>query len=251
MEHDDFIKKRYIELANKAYKNNVYTYTNFLNNSELTLFHQTIKDIPFVSYTSFGGNDLCERQVLCFGNEKEMGYKPSFPITMILIAPIIDKFSDQFTHRDFLGAMINLGIERNTLGDIFVKNNKGYVYCLDKIADYIIENLQKVKHTHVKCIIVDNCQTEFTPTFEELRITVASERIDAIIAALIKLSRSKTIELFRSKKVFINSRLVEHNDYKLCENDIISLRGYGKFIYIGIIQSTKKGKVVLGIKKLI
>lgn len=251
MENEELIKKRFIELANKAFHNNIYTTTNFHNPAELTLLEHCSREEGIFSYQVFGGNDFCERQVVCFGNEKEIGYAPEFPITLLTISPIHSKFSDSFTHRDFLGALINLGIERNTIGDIFIKNNIGYLYCLTKIADYITEHLTKVKHTNVRCEIAKTVPAELTQDVEEVKFSVASERIDAVIAAITKLSRSKTIELFRTKKVFINSKIIEHNDYKLEKGDILSIRGYGKFIYDGIITTSKKGKLVIIIKKLV
>lgn len=251
MENNELIKKRLMDLADKAYKNNCYTYTNFLNLSELDTLYQIRKEIDFICHQSFGGNPMCERQIVCFGSEKELGYSPSYPIVLITIRPLIEKFADSFTHRDFLGAIINLGIERNTLGDIFIKNNIGYLFCHTKIADYILENLQKVKHTHVKCLVGEMDFSDLEPVYEEIKLSVASERIDAVVAGILNLSRSKTIELFRSRKIFVNSHLVENNDFKLDCNAIISVRGYGKFIYEGIITVTKKNKYLIIVKKLV
>lgn len=87
-----------------------------------------------------------------------MGYTAEFPISMIKIAAAIDKFSDDLNHRDFLGALMNLGIEREMIGDILVtesgstgKHCSAYVFCVDTVANYIIDNITQIKHTNVKC----------------------------------------------------------------------------------------------------
>ena len=86
---------------------------------------------------------------------------------------------------------------------------------------------------------------------EQIAVLSASERIDGIVAKVYNFSRSQSIELFRGKKVYVNSRLCENNSYLLKNGDTISVRGYGKFVYNGVEYLTKKGKlsVKVGIYK--
>ena len=134
------------------------------------------------SFSLFGGYENAERQIAVFGNEEEFGYSPSYPIVCILVSPLMQKFADDLTHRDFLGSVLGLGIKRETIGDIIIKNNTGYIFCLETIADFITENLKKVRHTSVKCGKVTETPKEVNPEATEKFIIVASERLDVIIA---------------------------------------------------------------------
>lgn len=239
---EEKLKNRFIELAKKAYSQNVYTYTNFLNSMELDTFYKISKEIDFISFKVFGGNDSCERVLIQFGSIDDFGYEDKLPISLIKMEPLIAKFADNLSHRDFLGALMNLGIAREKIGDIVIKNNIGYVYVIDSIAEYVENNLEKVKHTHVKSYIIDNSMESIAYKMEAKSILVPSLRIDAIVASNYKLSRSKSIELFREKKVYVNARLTENNSYCVKKDDVISVRGFGKFIYSDIEYETKKGR---------
>ncbi len=243
MEADELLKKRFRELARKSYQNNQYTFTGFLALADLACFYEMEKELSYISYKVWGGDELCERCVIRFGGEEELGYDLEFPIVCIEVKPLAMKFADPLTHRDFLGALMNLGIERSTLGDIRLKENIGYIFCLETMADFIIENLSKIKHTTVKC-----SRTKEIPGLpdldrQEMKIQISSERIDGVLAKVYKLSRSEAVDLFRQKKVFIGGRFCENNSRLLKKGDIISVRGYGKFEYLGEQNRSKKGKV--------
>ena len=129
------IKNRFLELAKRSYEQNMYTFTGFLGLTEQALFWEVEREVLSVGYTLEGGNSLCDRKVIRFGKLEDLGYEETFPIVCIKITPLIKKFSDDFSHRDFLGALMNLGIERSTIGDIFIQENEGYVYCLESISE--------------------------------------------------------------------------------------------------------------------
>lgn len=236
------LKKRLLELAEKSYRNNQYLFTNFLNLAEMNAFYEIEKEISYVPYTIFGGAENCERVMIRFGSEELFGYEEPFPICCIQAEPLMEKFADQFTHRDFLGAIMNLGIEREIVGDIAVKGKKAYIFCTEKIAPYIAENLVQVKHTSMRCTILTEIPDILKPTLEKREVTAASERIDAVLGKLCNLSRSQSVQAFREKKVFVNGKQCENNSYLLKKGDIVTCRGFGKFIYEGIQCETKKGK---------
>ena len=137
----------------------VYFYSDFLNLYEQTVLYDEIKR----DVTLYGGFPEAERKIACFGNENEFGYEPNPPIKIICIKPLSKKFSDDLTHRDFLGSLIGLGIKRETLGDIIITENVGYVFCLEGISQFIIDNLFKVKHTSVSCEICDDIPENALP----------------------------------------------------------------------------------------
>ncbi len=241
----EILTKRFNELSERAYMRNIFVYSDFLNIYEQDLLFKTIKR----DVTLFGGFSSAERQIACFGNEDDFGFSPDYPISLIAITPVNKKFSDELSHRDFLGSVLALGLKRETLGDILIKENCGYLFCLKAVSAFISENLTKIKHTTVKCSLLEEIPEIISPKPEEAVITVSSERADVVIGAVYKLSRSESNTLFTSKKVFINNKLTENNSGKLKENDIISVRGHGRFIFKEISGNTKKGKLRIEIQK--
>lgn len=243
MEADDFLKKRFRELADKAYNHNSYTFTGFLGMSELSDFYSMEREVSFIPWKVFGGAKDCERMMIRFGSEELFGYEEAFPIVCLKIRPLMQKFADKLSHRDFLGSLMNLGIERDTLGDIILKENEGYLFCTKMIAPYICENLTRIKHTQVLCEECKDVPVEKDEDLQEMRIQAASLRIDGMIAKVYHLSRGESVEQFRQKKVFVNGRLCENNSHTLKEGDTVTVRGYGKFVFTGSQGVSKKGKI--------
>lgn len=245
---DEFLPNRLKELAERSFNGNRYTYTNFLTEAEVSEFFKIKKDLDYAKPMLFGGNDYCERKLIRFGDPEAFGYEEPLPIAALKISPLMDKFSDDLTHRDFLGALMNLGIEREMLGDIFVDSNKAILYCVESMAEYITENLTRVKHTSV---MVKPCEEEFSlpeGATEEVRVQVSSERLDAIIARVYKLSRDASCRLFTEQKVFVNSRQVMAADFKAKVDDRVSVRGFGRFEIAGEAGVSKKGKINLCVR---
>lgn len=174
MNQENIIKGRLIDLAERAYQQNIYTYSSFLSVAELSLLEDIHNDISYIHYECFGGNELCERQIVGFGSEEDFGYPGHFPIAVIKVTPLLEKFSDSLNHRDFLGALMHLGLERDTLGDIFIKEKTAYIFCLNNIADYICKELTKVKHTNVRCELTDMNIPALKPTLVDEEFPVAS-----------------------------------------------------------------------------
>lgn len=255
MNEEEVLKSRIKDLANKSYKQNIYTYSGFLTPTELSLVDELKPELGHVDYEAFGGYEMAERCMVGFGSERSLGYEGIWPITIIKIEPLIDKFADDLSHRDFLGAVMNLGIERNVFGDILVKDGKrAYIFATDTIAEFIMDNLSKIKHTNVKCSIIepgnDNME-DLKPTLVDMSVIVASPRFDAIVGAATKLSRSEALNVFKAKKVTLNGRLCERNSMTLKEGDIFSIRGYGKFKYCGCGNETRKGRVYISLKRYV
>jgi len=240
------LKKRLRELAEKSYMQNVYCFTGFLGMAELDAFYQMEREIAHVSYELSGGREGCERQMIRFGSEETLGYEEAFPIVCMYIEPVAEKFADDLSHRDILGACMNLGIERSTIGDIIcgagARGKCGYLYCTEKIAPYIAENLTRIRHTDVRCTVCDGQAKPPGPELETREYQTASERADGVVAKVYQLSREKSLLLFREKKVYVDGRQRENGSSPLKEGETVSVRGYGKFIYRGITRQTRKGK---------
>ena len=194
---------------------------------------------------------MAERAMIRFGDKEELMYEQPFPIECLKISPLNHKFSDVLTHRDYLGSLMNLGIDRSLLGDIKISGHDCFLFVSDSMSDFIINELTRIKHTTVLC---QKCQVPdalSVPMFEDINLLAKSVRIDGIVAKLTKLSRSKTAEQFLAKKIFVNSHLCKNESYQLKDNDIISIRGFGKFIYDGCSGNTKKGNLIVNLRKYI
>lgn len=245
------MKQQLTDLANRCYQNGHYTFSRFLAPSEIDEFYQIKKELSFVEYKLYGGSEEAERQVIRFGSEEMFGYEEDFPIDCIFCRPLTPRFAEDIGHRDVLGALMNLGIERNVIGDIWVKDKKSYFFCLENMTEYICENLTKVRHTNVVCMKTDGLDEGIRPARIREEHIIASERCDALISKVYSLSRGKCIPLFQNKKIFVNSRQFENNSGSLKEGDVVSVRGYGKFIYLGVVRETKKGRLTVAIERYV
>lgn len=248
---DNTLINRINELAEKSYSENRFVFTDFLDMSQLSAFYSLERDLEYVGTTVSGGTEGCERCMVRFGSPDSLGYDEAFPIVLLHISPVQKKFSDALTHRDFLGSVIGLGIERTKLGDIIVRDNEGYIFVSESISEYILENLSKVKHTNVrvkKCLDIPEA---VAPKFSEESIIVSSNRLDAIIARVYKLSRDLAVRYISEGKVFLSGRQMTENAKQLRAGDTVSVRGKGKFIFEGEGGNTKKDKLYINIKKYV
>lgn len=236
------LKNRLTELAEKSYRRGIYTYTPFLGLSQQQVFQSIKKELAYAGYAMEGGAPVCERKLVRFGNPDILGYEEAYPIACLKMMPVMPKFADSLTHRDFLGAIMNLGIERDTIGDIFLQKQGGILFCRETIASYLEENLRQVKHTSITCEMVEDAGELQYAQPENMSVTVSSTRIDGVIAKLYNISRSRSLELFRMGKVFVNGIAIENNSYPLKKDDAVTVRGYGKFLFYGQAGESKKGK---------
>ncbi len=248
---DNTFINRINELAEKSYNENRFVFTDFLDMSQLSTYYSLERNLAYVGSSVSGGTDGCERCMVRFGNPDSLGYEEAFPIVLLHISPVQKKFSDVLTHRDFLGSVIGLGIERTKLGDIIVRDNEGYIFVSEGISEYIIENLTKVKHTNVRVIKCLDIPEAVTPKFSEESIIVSSNRLDAIIARVYKLSRDLAVRYISEGKVFLSGRQMTENAKQLKEGDTVSVRGKGKFIFEGEGGNTRKDKLYIKIKKYV
>lgn len=239
---DDLLEKRLAELANRAWGQGSYAFTSFLDLHALSCFHRLLPSLPPVPYTLFGGAEGCERLMLRFGSEEFCGYETPFPIICLKFTPVSAKFSDVLTHRDFLGAAMGLGIERELIGDIIVREQETYLFCVDRIAPYLMENLIQAKRTTLSCTQADQLPDGPLYILKRQLVQLSSPRIDALIAHVYRLSRGDAQALFPAGKIYVNGRLCESPGYSPKEGEVISVRGFGRMKFIGVESLSKKGK---------
>jgi RNA-binding protein YlmH len=247
----ELLKKRFAELSNKSYNAGIFTFTDFLGLAEQAVFETVKRQLGGVKYTAFGGADGAERLMLRFGDAGDLGYEVPFPITALKISPKDKKFAEKLTHRDFLGALLNLGIERSCLGDIVIIDNEGYLVCKENVAEYIASELFRVRRTEVTVSLANTLPEGELYKTEELTVQVSSERLDAVIARVFSLSREDAQNLFSKRLVFASGKEIESTSYSPKEGEKISVRGYGRFIYHGVKNLSKKGKLNVIIERYV
>ena len=129
MERNEFFQRRIQELANTAYQRGIVTFSDFLNLNELNIFQGIRSKLSYLTTESFGGYELAERQIAVFRPEAPVFYA-DYPVACLKITPLNAKFAEELNHRDYLGAILNLGLERSCLGDILVEEKAAYLFCL-------------------------------------------------------------------------------------------------------------------------
>ena len=205
MEKEDLFEKRMMELGKKAYYRGILTFSDFLDLNQQNILHSLSFRDTGIKVETFGGYESAERQMAAFVPDA-LSYEQDYPISCIKIEPLSRKFSDDLTHRDYLGAILNLGIDRSKIGDVLTDQNCGYVFCHDSMADFLSEELSRIRHTSVRARKLSLEEPLPSPKREPVSGTVASPRLDSIIALAFGNSRSSIIGLIEGGKVFVNGK---------------------------------------------
>lgn len=244
----ELIRKRFSELARRAEKSGRAVYSPFLALNEQDILSRMGAELIGIGHSVFGGADGCERVIAAF-YEGEAPAHADYPIKCLIAEPVNRKFAEKLTHRDILGAVMALGIERSAVGDIVVREDGAYLFVLKKLADYIKDNLTEAKHTRLKTAEADSLPEGAFYKLSPAELTVASERLDCIVAAFCKLSRGDASELISKGLVSINGEQPETGSKPVSEDSIVSVRGYGRFILREQARRTRKDRLVVRIKK--
>ena len=235
------LQKRLIELSKIAYQRDIVTYSDFLNLNELNILHTTPKQEWFSCYETYGGYEYSERQMVAFLPDA-LCYEKKYPICTLKVEPLQRKFSEDLSHRDYLGAILNLGIDRCKLGDILIEDNYAIIFVHQSLRNFIMEELCRIRHTSVCITEIDAEDVTYQPKTKEISGTVSSLRLDSLLSLAFSSSRSKLVAYIENGKVFVNGKLVTSNGYQIKEDDIISVRGLGRFQFKELVSETKKGR---------
>ena len=255
------IVKRFIDISSQANRKGFTIFGDFLNINEISLLQEKKADY-LSAFSLYGGYIDAERQMVAFYPEdytlnaytndydstdisEANMYPPAsdFPIQCLHLVPVNKKYADELSHRDVLGAIMHLGLERNRIGDILLQDNDIYVFCHISVSELLQNELFKIKHTIMRCEILDTVDVHITPQFEVHQGFVASNRLDALVACICNLSRNKSAEMILGERVFINGRLTTNHNQKLEPGDILSLRGFGKVRFNNFCNTTKKRRL--------
>ena len=225
--------------------------------NEQNILHSIPKDRLYTGLIVFGGYDFAERQMAAFIPDalslRDIKDSDIFQseISVLHISPLNKKYSEALSHRDYLGSILNLGIERGMIGDILITDSEAIVFVKMQMQEFLTENITRIRHTSVLATIDELTDFHYSPRYEEIKGTVASVRLDSLLSVAFSSSRSKLSGLIEGGKVFVNGRLITSNAYQVKEHDIISVRGMGKFEFIETLAFTKKKRIYVLIHKYV
>ena len=230
------------------------THTNFLSLSERSLATSCCKENG-ATFVFWGGYPEAERTVL-FLLPDYITADESFPSEednpLCHLHCKISAQAKKLTHRDYLGSLLSLGIERGVIGDILVRDDGADIIVLQSIGDYLLANYNKAGHTPIKCELKPI--TSLTPPKQKtvtVRESVASVRLDNIVSAVFNFSRSVASEQISAGLVFVNDAEATKPDAKLNVGDKLVVRGQGKAYFKELGGTTRKGRISVIFEKYI
>ena len=221
--------------------------TDFMNPYERRLAKSILNRFTDISYKELGGINEAERKVIMIYPEYFNYHDIDSPIKSLMIVANVGNLS----HRDFLGGILNLGINREKIGDILIHEDYVQLVIKSEISEYILMNLTRVGRGKVK--VREISLGELKPgsiEYKDIFATVPSLRLDALMSSAWNLSRSISQGLVESKRVRVNWEPIERVSKDIEEGDIISVKGYGRFILNSIKGISKKGRVRVELRLL-
>lgn len=225
------------DAANLCYTRHKPYFFSFLSERKQALAEKYLRTICFENYCFFGGYESSERKVLALSDSD---VKLVFPISALEFRY---RNCDRLTHRDFLGALMSLGIERETVGDILVGDGRTIVFVKSELEDYIVSQIFKIGNVGVKICNADLSKLPEGRGTEELLLVVSSLRLDNIVAAVTGLSREKTKSLIMTGNVSQNYIQTMNISQPTAVGDVLIIRGNGKYILNAVMGETKKGRI--------
>lgn len=241
------LNSRADDLVSLCDKTGVPKFMGFLRPEEASLVAASTAQTG-LKHTFFGGYEDAERVFFgVFPDWCDIN-TALFPITALTIT---FREQDVLSHRNFLGTFMSLGITRESVGDILIEKGRAVAFFKKEIADYILSELKKVSGTGVSAQEGFDMPLPGMSGFEEITHTVASSRLDCVVAALLSVSRGTACEYISQKCVSVNSLCTEKVVKAVVSGDKITIKGKGKFLIESIDTFTKKKRLILKAKKYI
>ena len=236
-----------VELCEKQYVPKAF---GFLSPVDSEIIRRTFSKMSLgdgVKFKFWGGYSEAERCLfLVYPDYAESSVDEEF----VSIIEIAGRDLGSLSHRDFLGSLLGLGLKREKIGDILVLEDRCLVFALSDIAPYIVSNLSMVARCGVKARICESDEVKIPEKqYDEIRTTVASLRLDSVIGAALKTSRSAALEVIREKRVMVNWQEKTDPSEKVSPGDVFSVRGEGRFKLTDEITRTRKERLGICIQK--
>lgn len=243
----ELLSKRVGDALEIAARRAVPHFVGFLTEEEAALAKLAAERLHG-RFCLWGGYDGAERQVFCALPDWCEPDDAAFPI-----APLTLTFRacDTLSHRDVLGALMGQGLTREAVGDILLEPGRAVVFLLAEVAPFVTSQLETVGRAGVRLTAGFDEPLPGRGTLLDVTETVASARLDCVIAALLRCGRSQAEALLAEGRVRVNALACEKGTRQIRAGDTVSVRGYGKFAVDAVQDRTKKGRIVLRAKKYI
>lgn len=232
-------------LLDKAYdaiklseRRNIPRFLGFLNEHESLYLQRNLPKSADIRF--FGGYPDATRLMLGAGAEEE-----DFPITALQLSY---KSEYELRHRDFLGALMGLGIRRDTVGDILTGQGRTVIFVREDIAPYMLSNVDKIGRVGVKIGYADLSDLPVPDDFDEQVFTLSSLRLDAFVAHATNLSREKAARLIKNEMVTVDHVTENGVAFQLFEGATVTIRKYGKFVLTALLGTSRKGKLRIAVR---
>lgn len=234
---DELFYSKLDDAADLCYTRQKPYFFPFLSERRQALAEKYLRSICFENFSFFGGYDYSERKMLamCYDDTK-----PDFPVSAL---EFHYRSCDKLTHRDFLGVLMSLGIERETVGDILIEDGRTIAFVKSELKDYIVSQISKIGNVGVKICDADLSKLPKGRGTEELSLVVSSLRLDNIVAGVTGLSREKTKSLILTGNVSLNYIQTMNISQPTFVGDVLIIRGKGKYILNAVMGETKKGRI--------
>lgn len=257
-EDDRLLVSKLFDKIEFVSKRNSVEYTEFLDMRQRQLLEKTMKELNISNYVAYGAFSTAERTILIiyptkledvFKNNK-FDYNTIFSVIRISLP---NELKGMYSHRDYLSAIIKIRMKREKVGDIITSKDGAEIVVLKETEKYILEGLKQLTRfskSEFKIVKIEELNVQ-APKTQILNIIIPSMRIDSVVSELIRTSRAKSTEIIKEERVFANHELVTKGSKEVKTNDIITVRGKGRFKVGNVLNNTKKGNLVLEIEKYI
>lgn len=230
-----------VKFSNKSWDT---VFTDFLTPEDVLVLNKLCLESG-LKVKFLGGIGECERVIGAIYKDEMV---EPFPIEVLKITGNF-KF-ESLNHRDYLGTVLSLGIKREKIGDINLYEDGAEIYMHSDMCSYIGQNINKIKHTGVKTSIIKISQArEKVQKFYDMKINITSLRLDSIVAALINLSRANGAIKIKGGDVKLNYAVIDEVNAKVKRDDLISIKGFGRYKIEDILGLTKSDRLILLVKK--
>ena len=224
---------------------NYMTHTGFLDMRQKSLIHNALRG----SCVFYGGYEDAERSIAVFLPDYYTEADIENETPLCILRAEAPKGGRPLTHRDYLGSLLGLGLERSVIGDIIVLENGADIIVLSSVAEFLQNTYSKAGRSELKTEIVPISQLRLGEVrTAEKSDTVASLRLDSLISSAFNLSRAKAQEAIRQGLVFVNGIQCEKTDAFCEEGDKLVLRGKGKAVLSELGGKTRKDRIFVKFK---
>ncbi len=225
-------------------------HTDFMNPFERKNFIGILSGMNSINYRQCSIGSFSERAIIQiypdYIDEKQI----EMPYDILKITGNF-KFN-KIKHKDYLGALLSLGIKREKLGDIHVHEDCAYIIADKKISSYIEFNLTSIAKSSVKINNVSEDDfEESVPQYLEKVINIASNRADTIVSEIYDISRTKAQECIDKGRLYVDFELFSSNSKEIKDGSLISVKGYGRAYFDEVISETKKGRRRAKVRKVL